>query len=267
MQPPHDRHRPAGSYLRRATKDDLRQSKLFDDVGEWALDKIVGDSEVYRLDAKEKFYPPDGEVEYLLVILSGYVAVWAPPQFTDADETFLSWRGPGQIIGEMRLLGNDHTHASVFTCEPCEFIEIRRDTLTDVADSSTLIYRNVARLLVKKMEHERFRSELIRMSPSIRQVAQVLLYLFHERRDDVPPARRGLMEIPGILHQEEIGDYIGVDRATVSRKLSKLKNADIITDVKIMRGSHITILDQERLEKVASGEITESELDVNDGQT
>jgi CRP-like cAMP-binding protein len=242
---------PNFGYVRDATIDDLKCCELFEKVEDDALNAIVTDSIIYKLDAHKRLQPTRAQVDYIYVILSGYVAVWVTSQFTEMEETFLAWRGPGQIIGEMRLVIDDASNARIITCEPCEFIEIRRDTLTDVANYSAQIYRNIARLLVKKMEHERCRSEIVRMSPSSRQVAQILLHLAHERCGSESLKKFNEVEIPGIIHQDEIGGYVGIERETINRKLCELKKNGIISYVKSKKGSAITILNREALERVA----------------
>jgi CRP/FNR family cyclic AMP-dependent transcriptional regulator len=239
--------------VRPARIEDLKGRELFEDVEEDALNAIVKDSIIRKLDARERLHLTRDQVTHVYIILSGYVAIWIISQFTNMEETFLAWRGPEQIIGEMRSIDAQPSDARIITCETCEFIEMRSDTFTDVANGSTRIYRNVARLLVKKMEHERCRSEIIRMSPSRRQVAQTLLHLAHERCGRDHLNKFNTIEIPGIIHQDEIGGYVGVERETINRHLSDLKKKNTISYVKSKKGSAITILNKEALEKVALG--------------
>jgi CRP-like cAMP-binding protein len=240
-------------YVRQAEVDDLKDRELFEEVEVYALREIAKHSTIRKLDAQERLFPTRGQVDHIYVILRGYVAIWLTSQFGNMEETFLAWRGPEQIIGEMRSIDDKPSDVRIITCEPCEFIELRSDIFADMANGTTRIYRNVARLLIKKMEHERCRSEIIRMSPASRQVAQTLLHLAHERcgREHT---KFNEIKIPGIIHQDEIAGYVGVERETINRKLCELRRNKIIYYVKNTMGSPITILNREKLEKAALGE-------------
>lgn len=237
--------------VREATLADLMDKELFDQGELEVLQGIVRHSVICKLDAKQRLYPTREEVNYVYVIHTGYVALWLTSSFSNMGENFLAWRGPGQILGEMRAVGSGPTTIRIVACEPCELIQIRKDAFTDAADISQRIYRNIARLLIKKMEHERCRSEIIRMSPASRQVAQTLLHLAHERRGETEYAAWNEIAIPGRIHQDEIGGYIGGTRVTVNRELTKLKTKNLIAYDKSQRGCAITILDREELETVA----------------
>jgi CRP-like cAMP-binding protein len=129
-----------------------------------------------------------------------------------------------------------------------------------VASTSARIYQNITRLLVKKMEHERCRSEIIRMKAD-RQVAQTLLHLAHERCDastvraleTAEGQHHEPLEIPGVIHQHELAGYIGVTRETLNRELSDLRSEKHIDYGTRKQGSTIVILDWKALGRIARG--------------
>lgn len=241
---------PSPQCVRSAMIEDLKGRELFEDVDEAALQSISVCSTICKLEAQERLHPTREAVDYLYVILSGYLTIWIPSRLIYMGDNFLAWRGPEQIIGEMRSIGDEPSDAKIIACEPCELIEIRSDAFTDVANGAPQIYRNIARLLLKKMYHERHRSEVIQMSPSNRKVAQTLLHLARERclADQFNNA---VVEIPGIIHQDEVGAYVGVERETINRSLCTFKRKKIIHYVKSKNGSAITILNRGKLEKIA----------------
>jgi CRP-like cAMP-binding protein len=244
---------PESEVARQAEVEDLRDRELFAGVDPVALGQIARHSVIRKLGAQESLELVRSSVAYVDVILSGYVAIWVNSQFNSPGETFLAWRGPEQIIGEMKAVADTPAEARIVTCEPCVFIEMRSDNFTDVAEGSARIYRNIARLLVKKMEHERCRSEIIRMRPAGRQVAQTLLHLAHERCGPDGLGQPGEIEIPGVIHQHEFAGYVGVKRETVNRELSELKRMGVVAYVKRRAGSAITIRDVEALRQSALG--------------
>lgn len=247
-----DQHSPSRpKFVKAATMDDLKRREIFEDVDDYALKEILKHSTIRKLDAGRSLHPTIHQESYVYVILSGYVAIWSKSEFTDKEENFLAWRGPEQVIGEMRSVGSGPTASQIVACEVCKFIEIRNDVFTDVANGSPRIYRNIGLLLIKKMAHEACRSEIIRMSPASRQVAQTILHLAHERAGYNQLDKSEPIIIPGIIHQSEICGYIGIKRENVSRELASLKKKNIIAYDKNRNGSRITILDSEALKKIA----------------
>lgn len=238
-------------HVRPATIDDMKNKELFEEVDEASLKGLLGYSMICKLDSHKRLHPTRNALDYMYVIVSGYVAIWLTSRIIHMGENFLAWRGPEQIIGEMRSVGDEPSEARIITCEPCEFIELRSDILTEVADSNPRIYRNIARLLMEKMHHERHRSEVIQMAPSSKKVAQALLYLAQERCKEDPFNKPNVVAIPGIIHQDEIGAYIGVERETTNRILRKLESNRMITYTSNKNGCEITILDRKGLDSFA----------------
>lgn len=234
--------------MEEVTAEDLRGRELFRGVQEGALVEIAKRCSARRLNARDNLQVTRDEVDYIFVIRGGYVAIWMESQFTEGGETFIAWRGPEQVIGETKWVEDKPTHANILACDPCELIEMRRDDFEDAANISPVIYQNLVRLLVKKMEHERCRSEIIRMARCERQVAQTLLHLAHERCGDGVLGFDGAINIPGTMHQDEVAGYTGVKRETINRSLSELKKRNIIS---YTAGSPITILNLKLLKEIA----------------
>jgi len=245
---------PVAPVLARDTEiTDLTDRELFRGVPKEHLQKLI-DSEgvrICKLKANERLQPTR-ESDHIYVILDGYVAIWNPSHFNPLKNTFLAWRGPEQIIGEMREEGAEPSPVRVVTCDACEFLEIRYDDFDDLTRNNPQIFENIANLLVKKMGAERQRSEVIQTSPARRRIAQTLLSLAQERCSEEQLMSSPKLKIPGIIHQEELGQYAGIRRETVSRHLVALKTKQIISYTSSKRGSNeITIRNRDELKKIA----------------
>lgn len=234
-------------YIRPVTIDDLKGKELFEEVNESSLTPLLEHSMLCKLNAHKSLSPTRDGIDYIYVIINGYVTIWLASRLIHMGENFLAWRGPEQIIGEMRSIGDKPSEARITTCEPCEFIELRSDVLTKVAEGTPQIYRNVARLLMEKLHQERHRAEVIQIAPAQRQVAQTLLYLVEERCKKSPVDKLKVCSIPGVIHQDEIGAYIGAERETINRILRRFKSDKMITYTGNKHGCEITILDRKRL--------------------
>lgn len=243
------------TILRGATAQDLKKTELFKDTDPFWLDHIAKDSKICKLRANVSLNCVRGEVNHLYIIVKGYVAIWRPSCFGSQEYGFLAWRGPGQPIGEMRVLGEPGLSTRIDTCDPCELIEIREDTFSEVLKGSPIIYRSITKLLLKKMRYQGHRSEVIQMNSATGKVAQTLLHLTEERLETDALLLHEIA-IPGAIRQDQIAAYAGINRHTVSTELSNLKNAQIISHSGTKRGTKITILNRERLEAIAKEDRT-----------
>lgn len=230
---------------------DLRGRELFKDFTDPELNMIVDSSKLCALKANQRLSPTRRGINHVYLILKGYVAIWIGSCFNPQKETFLAWRGPDQVIGEMRPLDAEPSPARITTCDPCKFLDIRTDTFMDLAERNPLIYRNIANLLLKKMAFERHRAEVIQTSGSKRRVAQTLIHLAEDRCDSAQLSLSNKVRIPGVIHQNELAGYTGVTRSQVNRDLNGLKIAQMISYRSSKSGiSQIAILDKEGLSTV-----------------
>ena len=241
------------TIVRHATAEDLEKTQLFRETDRVWLDHLAKDSCICKLPANASLKCVRGEVNHLYVIVRGYVAIWRPSGFGPNEYKFLAWRGPGQPIGEMRVLGEPRLSTRIDTCDPCEFIEIREDAFSEVLNGSPIIYRNIVKLLLKKMRYQGHRSDVIQMNSATGKVAQTLLHLAEERLEN--DSLREIV-IPGAIRQDQIAAYAGINRHTVSTELSNLKNAQIIFHSGTKLGTKITILNRKRLEAIAKEDRT-----------
>lgn len=260
----HRQNRPAGSssdpvFDREAKLHHLTKRELFKNVQPAQLvpllvkDKLGNDiSRICRLKPKQGLNPIRNGIGYVYVIMSGYLAIWMRSRFNPKKQTFLAWRGPEQIIGEMRPIhGAEPFTSTITTCDKCEFLEIQNRAFVELAQTSPMIYRNIANLLVKKMESERNRSEVIQTPSRERRTAQTLIYLAEERcGTDLFDMGRSL-RIPGMIHQDELGAYGGFSRENVSRHLGSFRKKKIISYTASKSGNQITILEPDELKKLA----------------
>lgn len=214
---------------RPATVEDLRSRKLFRDVPIQVIKRLMEEGEIKVLDLQARTnlrLSRDGS-EYLYIILSGHLEVRLDSQLIKKGKTFLlAFRGPEQVVGEMRAIAKEPGEAVIKTCESCELIEIPSDALTRIAEQDWRIYRNIAAILIEKTFQERKRIEVIQMPEGEAQVAQALLNFLDERGAEVVTDKE--KRIRGILRQSDIAGYICRDRTTVAKRLSNLKKRKFI---------------------------------------
>jgi CRP-like cAMP-binding protein len=248
--------RPAGplpepAFLESVTLEDFTGSALFKDVKVKDLKKMLHNrySRICKLDVGERLWTTRRGIDHVYLIIDGYVAISALSRFDPTRRTFLAWRGPEQIIGEMRPSTAEPSAAKIVACDRCKLLEMTSDAFMGyLVKNNPIIYRNIANLLLKKMASERRRSEVIQAPLIEMQVAQALIHLSEERCREDELKRKGSLKIPGTIHQVELGAYVGTVRETVNHPLSAFKKGGVIS---YGRGKPFTILDREELEEIA----------------
>jgi CRP-like cAMP-binding protein len=244
--------RPDPVFIRSVELEDLTARKLFKGVKKEDLKRLLHNSysRICKLEARQRLWPSRRGIDHVYVILNGFVVISARSRFRPdvEDKTFLAWRGPEQVIGEMPK-DSEPTPATILACDTCELLEMTKEMVMGfLAEKNPIIHRNIANLLLEKMASERRRSDVIQTLLIEMQVAQTLIYLSEERCPESKLKASGPIEIPGPIHQEELGAFVGATRGGVNRPLSAFKKASVIT---YTRAGKITILDRDELNEIA----------------
>ena len=242
------------SIVRPATVEDLRAQKLFRDVPVKIVRKLLhkGGASLLQLQPGTALRLRRGNIENIYIIVVGYLEVRMDSQLLKKGKSFLlAFRGPEQIVGEMKAIAKERGEAFIRAIEPCQLIEIPTEALTHIAEMDWRIYRNIAALLIEKTYQERKRTEVIQMPEGEAQVAQTLLNFLDERGAET--VNGGERQIKGNMRQRDVADYIGCDRTTVAKSLSKLKKRGIIEYPDQGRNimHRLIVCDLSALEKVA----------------
>lgn len=171
------------------------------------------------------------------VLLSGEVQVtMTSPQGRDL---VLALLGPGEPIGELALLDGGARSATVTATEPTEALVIYQEEFHDILRQSP----DIALALLKVMtERVRATDHLVADSRFLdvpARVAKKLLELANTRGVE---AGRGI-EIDLQLTQTTLAALIGASRESVSKALTTLRRAGVVTAER----HRITILDRDTL--------------------
>lgn len=242
-------------FFSKTRTEDLLATILFHDTSEPVVAEIRRSSRICGLKANRRLYTTRKNKrtgvreDFIYIILDGHVAIWVPSCFDSDHEVFLAWRGPQQLLGELKELGAQPSTTRITTCDECKFIEIKLSTFLKFVDRDSSLYRNVVHLLSRKILNEGHRSEVVQMASVTRKVAQTLIHIAQERCRDFSAAKTEL-EIPGVMRQGEIAAYAGIPRReTVNKELIDLRDRRII-EYSGKRGSRITILNLPELRKI-----------------
>ncbi len=152
----------------------------------------------------------------------------------------LSVRWPGEIIGELAVVGNGRRSARVTALEPTETLLITQKTLAEIRTLDPNVDRLFLNALITKLSETTEQYLDMMFAPVQTRVMRVLLRLVSSvSTNSCPLALR--------IRQRDIAAMVGSSRQTVNQILKRAENAGVIY---LERGS-ITIFDLPRLKHLA----------------
>jgi len=150
---------------------------------------------------------------------------------------------PGEVLGLSAVVGGVPYEVTAETLRPSQVVFIRRDDFQHFIAHHPEVYRNIVKQMASTYDGacEQLRTVGLSASASER-LAKVLLDWSHGAEQ----TKSGTKLIMPLTHQE-IGEFIGSSRETVTRTFSELKSRHLIA----LKGSTVTIPNRAALEHVA----------------
>ncbi len=130
--------------------DDLNRLFLFADVKSDILEQVARACPVFRLDEGETLIKRGQRNHSLYIILKGRLRI----QLDKGDGTALSYIGEGRCVGEMSIIEEEDTSASVIADVACDVLEIEDQILWGLIEQSSVVAKNLLRLLSKRVRND-----------------------------------------------------------------------------------------------------------------
>lgn len=147
-------------------------------------------------------------------------------------------RGPGEILGEISILGGDGRSATVIAVDPCETRVIPAERFLRLVRSLGLEGELLRHAMSRIREGEAWRAEMAAL-PAGPRVMRTLLRL---------AASASATPIDVGLDQTELGQAAGLARSTVAAELARLRDQGLIATSR----RRIIITDLARLRALAA---------------
>jgi CRP/FNR family transcriptional regulator, cyclic AMP receptor protein len=218
----------------------LKNSALLGALPEDVIEKLVmaGQQRTY---SKGQVVFRNGEPgDSALIVISGYLKVMNITQ--DGREVTLNFLAEGDLVGEVAALDGRARMADVIAVEESKILAIFRRDLVPVLLKHPLAMMEIVEALCGKL---RIATSIIEDGVFEMQarLARGIIRLAHQH---------GMTRSNGIcidleLSQSELGSYVGLSRANVSRQLKQLRATGVIES----DGSKIVVLNSEKLAEIA----------------
>src|SRR5215471_8255699 len=149
---------------------------------------------------------------------------------------------PGEILGLMAVLTKTLYEVTAETLHPCQIAFIRREDFLNLLAKHPEMHEGIVKQLTTLYSGACEQLRTVGLSSSApEKVARLLL----EWASDGKPTKSGTqIKLP--LTHEEIAEFVGTTRETVTRTLSEFKNKNLV----VLQGSTLTIADRRGLESI-----------------
>lgn len=205
------------------------------------LEQLERQSRAGKFKAGEVIYIPIDRAEAVLVLVSGQVKLCHTTP--EGKESILAFIEPGEIFGELCLVGaDDREELAIATCAST-IVMIPRNVLQELIGRHASLALSVTQLLgFRRLRIERrLKSLLFRSSRD--RLLQLLVELAEQHGDR---AQQGI-EIRLKLSHQDLASIIGSTRETVTTTLGQLQNEGLVW----LGRQRITICDIKRLKATA----------------
>jgi CRP/FNR family cyclic AMP-dependent transcriptional regulator len=214
---------------------------LFSDFSAKQLEAISLVARTKSLQRREQLFHKGDHGGEIYAVASGKLKVLTTS--AEGDDVVFSILGPGEVFGEVALLGATPRTASVSAIEDCRLLVIdRRDFLAFLKTNPEVSVKLLSVLAIRLKRVSELVEDTLFLNLPLR-LAKKLLSLSHIYGEETADGTR----IDLKLSQEEWGDLVGTTRESVNKQVRKWTEAEIIT----VDEGYVVIRNPAELEKLA----------------
>lgn len=203
--------------------DVLRKVGFFSKLEARDLAAVRDAAQVKKVPKSTLLFCEGDRGDALYLVLEGKVK--ASLLAEDGREVILSVLGPGELVGEMALFDlEERRSATVETLEDSELLVLSGAQFLKVIESRPAIALSVIRTLSHRLRDTSSRIRSLVFLDTYSRVGRYLLDLAHQQGRELAD---GSLLVMRPTHQE-IANFIGTTRETVSRALGELQNQGLI---------------------------------------
>lgn len=217
----------------------LRRSPLFDRLAH-AVGSLGPRSTLVHLARKCDLYVQGAPANSVFVVASGRLRV----SRATADRSLtVAYRGIGDLVGETALLGAGVYYDTATATETVEAVTVPIEALRQLMSVEVTFAERMLQLMVERRVEAERRVEGLLVRTVESRVAGFITDA--ARRYGIPDSRGVLVGVK-YTHQE-IGDYVGSTRETVTLTLGELRRRGVIS----FDHRRVLVIDNEGLERIA----------------
>jgi CRP/FNR family cyclic AMP-dependent transcriptional regulator len=219
----------------------LANVALFSDFSVKQLEAVSLVTRRKNLQRRDELFHKDDEGGEIYVVASGKLK--ALTTSTEGDDVVFSILGPGEVFGEVALLGATPRTATVSAIEDCQLLVIdRRDFMSFLRTNPEVSVKLLSVLAIRLKRVSELVEDTLFLNLPMR-LAKKLVSLSRAYGGEVADGIR----IDLRLSQEEWGDLVGTTRESINKQVRKWTESEIIR----VDDGYVVILKPVELEKLA----------------
>jgi CRP/FNR family cyclic AMP-dependent transcriptional regulator len=200
----------------------LRKCEVFAGIDRVQLAEIAAASTFLRIARRRRIYKQGEPIVAVYVVAAGRVRVVRGS--SEVRGLTVGYRGVGEIIGELAISDRVVHEDSASATDAIELVQIPLHHVRELLMSNAVVARCLLQLMAeRRLDAERRIESLLSLGVESR-VAEFLIDA--AQRHGIPDSR-GLLIAVKYTHQE-IADYVGSTRETVTLTLGDLKRRDLL---------------------------------------
>jgi CRP/FNR family transcriptional regulator, cyclic AMP receptor protein len=228
------------SPLAECVRPFLRNNTFLGSLPDIALDALIRKGHVKKYPKSTVICRRDEDGGSLMVILAGRVKI---TNFTaDGKEVVLNFLGPGDLNGEIAVLDGKQRAANAIALENCEAFVVYARDLIPIISAHPQAMLEIIQALCEKLRAASAIIEDNTLEMRAR-AAKGLLRLAQQ----LGRTHKNGIRLDLTVSQSELGNYLGLSRANISRQLGQLKDTNVIE----IRDAQIFIVDEKGLSEIA----------------
>ena len=202
----------------------LQNLFLFDDITSEQLSWLGSRLYIKTFSAGSNVITLGQPGEAVYIVLRGAVKVCA--EQVDGSNLILAILGPGETIGEMSLLDNDVSSATIVTLEETRLMSMGRDTFRECLYRLPNFSDNLIRILCSRLRQANEQLQSIAAMSIPARVARQLLVLVERYGRAIGD---GSFIIPFRLTQSDLAGLVGASRVHVNKAMVYYKQRKYIS--------------------------------------
>jgi len=217
----------------------LAEVDIFQDLLPTDLEQIAARAPMQTVGAGAVFFSPECASEVLFILKRGRARLF---RLWSAGKAFTTAiLRPGTIFGEMVMLGQQMQDQYAEALDACVICLMSKIDVQALLLSDPRIAARIAETLGRRLLEMEHRLSSTVFKSLTQRVADTLLSLEHTESHAVWPFRQPHHEV--CLTHEQLAEFIGTYRETVTKALSELRDLGLIE----LRRGRIVLLDPEAL--------------------
>jgi len=222
-------------------RDLLANVPLFNGLAPAELDALIPVARTVSLKSREELFHKGDQGAQVYVVIRGNLKALTTSD--EGDDVVFSILGPGEVLGEIALLGGTPRTATVTSIDASELLIIDRRDFIDFLRKHPDVAIKLLDVLAQRMKRV---SELVEDTLFLNLPLRLAKKLLSLSRAYGEPHPQGL-RLDLKLSQEEWGDLVGTTRESINKQLRAWTEDGLIT----VDHGYIIIHDRRELEKLA----------------